>query len=38
MLMKNKQKCKDANIPTIKTSNESQLHWNKHFHKNPLFF
>ena len=38
MLMKHKQKCGDADIPTIKTSNESELHWNKHFHKNPLFF
>ena len=26
------------NITTIKTSNESDLHWKKHFHKNPLYF
>ena len=22
----------------MKTSNESHLHWNKHFHKNHLYF
>ena len=38
MLMKHKQKCGDDNITTIKTSNESQLHWKKHFHKNPFYF
>ena len=38
MLMKHKQKCGDGNITTIKTSNESHLHWKKHFHKNPLYF
>ena len=38
MLMKHKQKFGDDNITTIKTSNESHLHWNKHFHKNPLYF
>ena len=36
MLMKHKQKCGEDNITTIKTSNESHLHWKKHFHKNPL--
>ena len=38
MLIKHKQKCGDDNITTIKTSNESHLHWKKHFHKNPLYF
>ena len=38
MLIKHKQKCGKDNITTIKTSNESQLHWKKHFHKNPLYF
>ena len=36
MLMKHKQKCGSDNITTIKTSDESQLHWEKHFHKYPL--
>ena len=35
MLMQHKQKCGDDNITTVKTSNESHLHWKKHFHKNP---
>ena len=38
MLMKHNQKCGDNNITTIRTSNESHLHWKKHFHKNPLYF
>ena len=38
MLKKHKQKCGDDNITTIKTSNESHLHWKKHFHKNRLNF
>ena len=38
MLMKHKEKCGDDNITTIKTSNKSHLHWEKHFHKNPLYF
>ena len=38
MLMKHKQKCGDDKMTTIKTSEESHLHWNKHFHKNPLYF
>ena len=38
MLIKHKQKCGDDNITTIKTSNESHLHWKKHFQKNPLYF
>ena len=38
MLIKHKQKCGDDNITTIKTSNKSHLHWEKYFHKNPLYF
>ena len=38
MLMKHKEKCGDNNITTIKNSNESHLHWNKHFYKNPSNF
>ena len=38
MLIKHKQKCGDDNITTIKTSNKSHLNWEKHFHKNPLYF
>ena len=38
MLMKHKEKCGDDNITTIRTSNESHLHWKKHFRKNPLYF
>ena len=36
--MKQKQKRGDDNITTIKTSNESHLHWKNLFHKNPLYF
>ena len=32
MLMKHKQNCGADNITTIKTSKESHLHWEKHFH------
>ena len=38
MLMKHQEKCGDVNITTIKTSNKSHLHWEKHFHENPLYF
>ena len=38
MLMKHKQKCGEDNKTTIKTSNESHLHWKNHFHKNALTF
>ena len=38
MLMLHKQECGDDNLTSIKTSNESHLHWKKHFHKNPLYF
>ena len=36
MLMKHKQKCGEDNITTLKTSNESHLHWKNHFRRNPL--
>ena len=38
ILIKHKPKCENNDITTIKTSNESHLHWKKHFHKNPLHF
>ena len=38
MLMLHEQKCGDDRITTIRTSPESQIHWKKHFHRNPLFF
>ena len=38
VLINHKEKCRDDNICTIGTSNESHLYWKKHFHKNPLFF
>ena len=37
-LINHKEKCGDDNICTIRTSNESQLYWKKHFHRNPLYF
>ena len=38
MLSKHKPKCENNDITTIKTSNKSHLHWEKYFHKNPLYF
>ena len=38
MLIKHKQKCGDDNITTLRTSNESHLHWKKHFQKSPIYF
>ena len=38
MLIKHKPKCENNDITATKTSNESHLHWKKHFHKNPLYF
>ena len=38
MLIKHKPKCEKNNMTTIRISNESHLHWKKHFHKNPLYF
>ena len=36
--MLHKQKCEDDNITILRTSNKSHLHWEKHFHKTPLYF
>ena len=36
--MKHKEKFGDDNITVIRTSNESHLHWKKHFHNNLLYF
>ena len=33
-----KPKCENIDITTIKTSDEFQVYWKKHFHKNPLCF
>ena len=38
MLKLQNPKCETNDITSIKTSNESDLHWRKHFHKNPLNF
>ena len=38
MLRIHKPKCENNDITTIRTSNESHLHWKIHFHKNPLYF
>ena len=38
MLIKHKPKCENNDITTIKTSNKSHIQWDKHFHKNPLYF
>ena len=38
MLIKQKPKCENNDITSIKTSNKSHLHWEKHFHKNSLYF
>ena len=38
MLMLQKQKCKENNTTTLRTSKVSHLQWKKHFHKNPIFF
>ena len=38
MLRIHKPKCENNDIPTIRTSSESHLHWKNHFHKNPLYF
>ena len=36
--MKHIEKCGGDNITTIKTLKKSHLHWEKHFHKNLLYF
>ena len=37
-MINHKEKCGDNNICAIRTSSESHLYWNKHFHKDPLYF
>ena len=38
MLVLHKPKCENNDITTIRTSNESHFYWEKHFHKNLLYF
>ena len=38
MLIKHKPKCENNDITSIKTSNKTHLQWEKHFHKNPIYF
>ena len=37
-IMLHKLKCREDGICSFRTSNESHLYWQKHFHKNPLYF
>ena len=37
-MMRHEPKCENYDIIGIKTSNESDLYWKKHFHMNPLYF
>ena len=38
LLMIHKPKCEQQKITTTRKSNESHLHWKKHFHRKPLYF
>ena len=38
MLKIHKSKCENNDITTIRTSSQSHLHWNNHFHTIPLYF
>ena len=38
MLIKDKQKCGEDNIITLRTSSEFNLHWKNHFQKNLIYF
>ena len=38
VLEKHKFKCKQQEITSIRTSNESHIYWKKYFHKIPLYF
>ena len=38
MLIKQKPKCENNDITSIKTSSKSHIHWKKYFYKNPLYF
>ena len=35
--MRYKQRCEQQEVTANKTSNESHLHWKKHFYKNPFY-
>ena len=37
-LIKHNQRCEQQEITSIRTSNESLLYWQKHFHKNSSYF
>ena len=38
VLIKQKPQCEQEKIIHIRTSNESHFYWNKHFHKNSIYF
>ena len=38
VLINHKQSFEQQEITSVGTSNESYLHWRKHFHKNPFCF
>ena len=38
MLILQKPQCENYDINTIRTSSDSHIHWEKHFHKNPKCF
>ena len=38
LLKLHEAKCEKNDITTVRTSSESHLHWEKHFHKNPFYF
>ena len=38
MLILQKTQCENYDITTIRTSGESHIHWEEHFHKNPKCF
>ena len=38
VLIKHKRQCGEQDIPSLGIINEYHLYWNKHFHKNPLYF
>ena len=36
--MNHKEKCGENDLCTIRTSSDSQFHWENHFHREPLYF
>ena len=38
VLIKHKEQCGEQDITSLRLSNESNLYWRKHFHKNALYF